>query len=385
MKQKISIASPDLKPKDMSRSHYTTLGFGSIYPVFVEEVVPRDQVNLKVHNFSRLSPMILPNLGTLTLKLHSFYVPFRLVWNHFDNFKEGLPSWNSNGAQVYKNVPKVDDQFFTDMFTDSAQATWTSAKLCTFVGNSSQVSHGFDFMVYFKYNGNKTPYYFKFTKIGKQIYHVLNALGYNFNFVDMTDNYYSSDLNAQYSLLPLLCWFKIYLDYYIPSQFQPSSYINQLFSHLHEQTASTISSPITTSQLPLLVDCFTQCLNYYQNNYFSTAWQSPSQVISGLNNIGTTSVDRPVINSVYSQSSLGTASHADSITKQPLKNDPSGVIRDNYQLTGNTYNSSSVNSSISSGSLTADGLTFLQKFARYCKRSNFAGSRVVERILARTP
>ena len=37
MKQKISIAAERPTPKDLSRNHYTTLGFGNIFPIFAEE------------------------------------------------------------------------------------------------------------------------------------------------------------------------------------------------------------------------------------------------------------------------------------------------------------------------------------------------------------
>lgn len=355
MKQKISIAAGSLKPKDMSRTHYTTLGFGCPFPIFVEETIPKDKFSFKVSNFSRLAPMFLPNLGTLNLKIHAFYVPFRLVWNHFENFREGLPSWNNAGAQVFKNVPFIDDYSLSQIFltaladgTKLAELNQDQSNLCDFYLNNS--ADGYNF-----------------TLRGKQVYHMLVALGYNFKFTDNSTANLET-LNTKYSMLPLLCWLKIFLDYFIPSQFQPSSQINALFNYIHEMDTTDISSPVNTQYL---TDCLNEVMLYYQNNYFTSAWMYPNSPVSGLNNIGTTTTDSPVINSVHSQGGQL------SFSSQNLVNSDDSVARPPY--TNNSYSINVENAQ----RLTADGLTFLQKFARFVKRSNFAGSRAVERILAR--
>lgn len=363
MKSKIAVAARPLKPKDMSRNHYTTLGFGVPFPVYVEETIPRDKFTLQVHNFSRLAPMFLPNLGTINMKVHGFYVPFHMVWNHFENFVNGLPSWNSNGAQVYKHVPMVSDYDFTQLFILGGNPDQALAILVT----SSSAEGGYDFAVQ---ADSTTINTYKFTLRGKQIYHMLLALGYNFNFTMR-----SSD-SQRYSALPLLCWLKVFLDYFIPSQLQPSSAINQLLSKIHDFTAAQIETTLGYQDFDLLLQ---EVYLYYQNNYFTSAWQNPNSVVTGLNNIGSTANDKLVINSISSQGSQGTGTAASAINSviQPVGSNDSGVYsayaRVGSDLVNNTY----------AGNFSADGLNMMQKFARYVKRSNFAGSRAVERILAR--
>lgn len=365
MKQKIALPSGGLKPKDLSRVHYTTLGFGSIQPILCEEVVPKDKCTFSVRNFSRVSPMFLPNLGTLNMKIHAFYVPFRLVWNHFDNFKEGLPSWNSNGAQVYRKCPHIDDKFITSMFTEMDYNLDVPKEACftkSFPNiTAADVAGGWDFKL--NTENLDSPRYYQLTKLGCNVYSVLCALGYNFNFIDDRTG---SELNSEYSALPLLCYFKLFLDYYIPSQFQPSSYINQLFSKLHDMTAAEMNAPLTELDF---VNCFIQCQYFYQNNYFSSAWQSPNAVIPGLNNIGQIGRDNPLqINTIDSQGN-----------KQGITD---GVYSFGQSDNG-VYVTTELNHSVNNPPVSADSLNFIQKFARFVKRSNFAGSRVVERILAR--
>lgn len=359
MKQKISIAADRLSPKDLSRNHYTTLNFGSPFPIFVEECVNKDKFNIRVSNFSRLAPMYLPNLGSLNLKIHAFYVPFRLVWNHFENFREGLPSWNSSGAYVYKNVPLVDDVQLSSMFINNPQGRFQD--LADWLGPESSNINQSDFVIYEngQYNG------YVFTPRGKAVYHMLIALGYNFKFLIEDGVSAGKAVNTQYSALPLLCWFKTFLDYFIPSQLQPSSRINQLFNTIHDYNSSQIATPIGYD---LLRSCIDEICLYYQNNYFTSAWMQPNAPVTGLNNIGSTNSDMPIINNVSSQGRGSDDNKSFDQFGQGVSNSSDGVMSHSVR---------------DSQILSADGLTFLQKFARFIKRSNFAGSRAVERILAR--
>ena len=375
MKQKISVAARPSKPKDLSRNHYTTLNFGHIYPIYVEEFCNGSKVSIKTSNFSRVAPQFLPNLGRLDMKLHAFYVPYHLVWNHFENFNEGLPSWNNQGSQVYKYTPTFNDCDLTHFFMSRSE-------LASDIGQPS-ASDPFDFQV-LNPNGLSSTYY-KFTPLGKYVYHVFNALGYNFTFVRYGSPIADS-LNAPKSCLPLLCFFKLYLDYFIPSQLQPSSSLHKLFQWLHEQTANTFylwynntgdneSATLKQDMMNYIFDFIEEMFYYYQNNYFTSAWMSPNAPVPGLNNIGQSAFDRPVINSISSQ---GNASD-NSILNQSIANTDNGVQR--VQFPSPTLGNVSLSPSISQ--LTSDGMTFMHKFARFVKRSNFVGSRAIERILGK--
>lgn len=343
MKQKISVAARQLKPKDMSRSHFTTLGFGCPFPIFVEEAINRDKFTFRVRNFSRVAPMLLPNLGEINMKLHAFYVPFRLVWNHFDNFVEGLPSWNTNGAQVFKNVPLIDDRQLSNIFVLNNSTHHEDYSIDV---TDRFEDTGYDFFLDSKY--------YVFTPRGKQLYHMITALGYNFNFIEDQD---TRLYNRQYSLLPLMCWLKCFLDYFIPSQLQPSSRINQFFAKIHDMTATQLATPLTAQDFDDLLD---EVFLYYQNNYFTSAWQSPNEVVTGLQHIGRDN-PLPTINAIHQQED-----GVGSVNNPHVVNAEYGVIQQ-----------------VPTQSLTADGLSLMQKFARYVRRSNFAGSRAVERILSR--
>lgn len=370
MKQRISVGARQNTPKNLSRNHYTTIGLGHVFPIYCEEFCNGSKVNMRVNNFSRVAPQFLPNLGRLDMKLHAFYVPFNLVWNHFEKFQLGLPSWNNNGSQIYKYCPTFNDCDLSTFFTI------TSLGLSEEVQPSANVP--FDFLIC---DGQDVVHYFKFTPFGKYVYHVLNALGYNFTFVTYSSTT-KDTVNTNYSALPLLSFFKLYLDYFIPSQLQPSSSLHRLFAWLHEQTATTLmswygyGSTDNSKQdfMNYIFEFLREMYYYYQNNYFTSAWMSPNSVVPGLNNIGSTSIDRPVINSIDSQANV----NSNSVVNQQLVNSDNIVSR---TLTPQASVGSVSGLVTQNSALTSDGISFMQKFARFIKRSNFVGSRSIERIL----
>lgn len=408
MRNKLSIAASPLKPKDMSRKCYTSLGFGNMQPVFVEEVVNKDKFNMKVDAFARVAPQYLPNLGSLKAKIHGFYVPYRLVWNHFENFKEGLPSWNSLGPNVFHNVPLLSDSVFQYLFLHN---TYNRAELDSFSEQRPLLTtfeigrfETADFVVEFEQENPNVNFElsFYFTPFGKQLYVLIQSLGYSFHFFNyivfnsslpentgpllfLRQNYvkYTFDFSFfisnfdnsdnKYEALSLMSVLKIYLDYYIPSQLQPSSWINQFFFNIHELGSDDINDVVLDPDTTGLNDCLNDLLYYYQNNYFTSAWMSPNAAAPGINNI--TASGSPVINSVTSQINGTVASNLPLTERQEFQPLQNGQTATTFHDGG----SSAANVS----AISADGLSFIQKFARFVKRGNFAGSRAVERLLAR--
>lgn len=71
-----------------NRSHGRKTAFDSGYlvPIFVDEVLPGDTFNLKMHAFTRMSTPIVPVMDNLYLETFFFFVPNRLLWSNFKKF-----------------------------------------------------------------------------------------------------------------------------------------------------------------------------------------------------------------------------------------------------------------------------------------------------------
>lgn len=71
---------------DRSHVYKTTFDSGKLVPVFVDEVLPGDTSRLSVKYFSRLATPIKPIMDNIYLDWFFFFVPNRLVWEHWQNF-----------------------------------------------------------------------------------------------------------------------------------------------------------------------------------------------------------------------------------------------------------------------------------------------------------
>jgi len=58
----------------------TTIDAGWLYPIYVDEVLPGDSMNLKATMFGRLATPITPVMDNLYLDSFWFFVPNRLIW-----------------------------------------------------------------------------------------------------------------------------------------------------------------------------------------------------------------------------------------------------------------------------------------------------------------
>lgn len=71
---------------DRSHVYKTTFDAGKLIPVFVDEVLPGDTTRVSVNYFARLATPIKPIMDNIYLDWFFFFVPNRLVWEHWQNF-----------------------------------------------------------------------------------------------------------------------------------------------------------------------------------------------------------------------------------------------------------------------------------------------------------
>lgn len=71
---------------DRSHVYKTTFDSGKLIPVFVDEILPGDTTRMSVNYFARLATPIKPIMDNIYLDWFFFFVPNRLVWEHWQNF-----------------------------------------------------------------------------------------------------------------------------------------------------------------------------------------------------------------------------------------------------------------------------------------------------------
>lgn len=74
---------------DKSFIHTFSADFGELIPFYLEDVLPND--DFKISNIIRVStlPMVSPIYNAVKIKTWYFYVPYYLLWRHFDRFISG--------------------------------------------------------------------------------------------------------------------------------------------------------------------------------------------------------------------------------------------------------------------------------------------------------
>jgi len=82
------VPKADIPRSSFNRSHgyKTTFNSGYLIPVYVDEALPGDTINLKASLFGRLATPIVPILDNLYLDIFFFAVPNRLLWEHWQAF-----------------------------------------------------------------------------------------------------------------------------------------------------------------------------------------------------------------------------------------------------------------------------------------------------------
>lgn len=78
---------------NMSRSvfenhpeHSTTFNVGELVPIYCREIYPGDSSKIAISALTRLTTLLRPNNGNLFQDFYAFFVPNRLVWNHWKEF-----------------------------------------------------------------------------------------------------------------------------------------------------------------------------------------------------------------------------------------------------------------------------------------------------------
>lgn len=71
---------------DRSHAVKDTMDFDLLTPIYVDEVIPGDTINLNVNSFIRLATQAVPVMDNMYVDYFFFFVPNRLVWENWERF-----------------------------------------------------------------------------------------------------------------------------------------------------------------------------------------------------------------------------------------------------------------------------------------------------------
>lgn len=71
---------------DRSHSHKTSFNVGELVPIMCEEILPGDTVQISTAKVVRLQTLLTPIMDNVYMDTYYFFVPNRLVWEHYKEF-----------------------------------------------------------------------------------------------------------------------------------------------------------------------------------------------------------------------------------------------------------------------------------------------------------
>lgn len=92
---------------EKSHKHLTTFNVGELIPIFCDEILPGTTVNIRTNKLVRLQTLITPIFDNLMMDTYFFFVPNRLVWDHWNEFM----GENTSGhwyPQVQYAIPTIE-------------------------------------------------------------------------------------------------------------------------------------------------------------------------------------------------------------------------------------------------------------------------------------
>lgn len=205
-RSRVPISASKANKFDLSSRHIGTTNFGELKPIYCESVIPSDRFSLDVQSFTRLDPMPAPSMAEMFVHTRCFFVPFNTILHGFSEFINNTHNVNAVAAFSSFKVPYMLETTVCHAFLD--------AKLAQRALNNDP----YDISIVVSYSEDGTPQFnnYKLTVQGRRIYNILMSLGYNFTFDDNKNG------QAKYSLLPLIAFCKVYLDWYVPSKYWTS-------------------------------------------------------------------------------------------------------------------------------------------------------------------
>ena len=103
----IAPADVDFQRSQFDRSHKNTLTFnvGDLVPFYLSEVLPGDTFDVSTSKVVRLQTLLAPVMDNLYLDTYYFFVPNRLVWEHWQAFcGESNQAWTPS---VEYTIPQI--------------------------------------------------------------------------------------------------------------------------------------------------------------------------------------------------------------------------------------------------------------------------------------
>ncbi len=259
----VKVAATAKKNKfDLSKRHICTSDFGVLKSIDCRLYIPGDDFSFKVSQFTRLMPMPVPTYGNIKSITRCFVVPINTVMTNFDEFLSGNLSSTGAGFSNLSNpvVPYISTANLVSCFLD---VNLNLVESVTPIVDGTPLT-GFDTIIR---DGQTSFKGVRYSWLGRKIVAWLNGLGLNWRW-----STYESD-RTNISVLPLLCWWKFYLDWIVPARFVNDFAYQRSTLGIAYTSANGNFFTVVCNNLPEnLIKFLIPVSCYYSDDYFTNAF-----------------------------------------------------------------------------------------------------------------
>lgn len=116
----------DISRSTFDRSHSVKLSFnvGDVIPFYVDEVLPGDTFDVLTSKVVRMPSLVTPIMDNIYLDTYYFFVPNRLVWEHWKEFQ----------GENTKSAWLPDIEYQVPQITSPAETGWAVGTLADYMG-----------------------------------------------------------------------------------------------------------------------------------------------------------------------------------------------------------------------------------------------------------
>lgn len=225
---KIKVATSNRSTFDLSHHQVTTSDFGYILPICYRDMIPNDDFVVRPSVFCRLAPLNVPTYGRIKCSIFHFFVPYRLLYGHWDQFITQDP--NNHTVPPYMIKSDIRNCLLQDP---------------AFLAGASGVERGF------------------YTR-------TMSNLGLNPQSFKLDSSEGGLPDNERFSMFPFLALYRIYIDYFLDTSLGDHPRDVEVFNQFVRDGGNLHSYDSAMANFMLA-----QRFSAYKKDYFTTARTNP--------------------------------------------------------------------------------------------------------------
>lgn len=231
---KLNISTAAVSKKNrfhLPTTHLTTMALADFMPINILPLRMGDKVDVNMTEISQTNPTAVKTFGSFKLKTYAFFVPHRVVWKGYKQFRDGsVDATLENKPLTFRMIDLAEFIFGTNFSVSTPYAVLQDTDVVSFaswVSSSPVLADNWDFSTYYGGRGS----IWTLTALGRRLFKMLLGLGYQIPRELYLDTPTSALSIFAMDAMPILSFARFIYDYVYPSQYVQQQGFGYLFEN----------------------------------------------------------------------------------------------------------------------------------------------------------